>query len=333
MAYKSEFWNDRNVFITGATGFLGSCLTQMLVSNGANVVALVRDGIPKSDFYLSGINKEVISVHGKLEDLTIIKRALNEYDIEHVFHLGAQTQVVTANRSPLDTFESNIAGTWNVLEAARLAPLIKGLVVASTDKAYGSQKKLPYDESTPLQGEHPYDVSKSCSDLISQSYFKTYGLPVAITRCGNFYGGGDLNFNRIVPGTIKNIIQGKSPLIRSDGKFVRDYLYIEDAAIAYMLLAENVSKPQIKGEAFNFSTETPTTVLEVANTILSQMKSPLKPKITNEATGEIKEQYLSAKKAKTLLNWKPKYSLQAGLMETILWYKAFFKNQNLGKFV
>ncbi|MBI5224905.1 GDP-mannose 4,6-dehydratase [Candidatus Micrarchaeota archaeon] len=333
MAYKSNYWIDKNVFITGATGFLGSSLTQMLVTNGANVVALVRDGVPKSDFYLSGVYRQVISVHGKLEDLTVIKRSLNEYDIEHIFHLGAQTQVVTANRSPLDTFESNIMGTWNVLEAARLSSLVKGLVVASTDKAYGSQKKLPYDESTPLQGEHPYDVSKSASDLISQSYFKTYGLPVAITRCGNFFGGGDLNFNRIVPGTIKSVLQGKTPVIRSDGKFVRDYLYIEDAAIAYLLLAENVARPQIKGEAFNFSTETPTSVLEVVNTILQQMKSSLKPKITNEATGEIKEQYLSAKKAKSLLNWKPKYSLQAGLTETILWYRSFFKNQNLGKFV
>jgi len=249
-------------------------------------------------------------VHGCVEDYFVLERALNEYEIETVFHLAAQTIVTTANRNPLSTFESNIKGTWNILEACRRSPLVKRMVAASSDKAYGDQEKLPYDEKTPLEGRHPYDVSKSCADLICRAYYETYRLPVCVTRCGNFYGGGDLNFNRIVPDTIRSVINGKQPVIRSDGTYVRDYFYIEDGVEAYLLLAEKMDDPRIHGEAFNFSNELQITVTEMVNKVLEAMKSDLKPVILDKAGNEIKHQYLSAKKAREVLGWKPKYTLE-----------------------
>jgi CDP-glucose 4,6-dehydratase len=248
---------------------------------------------------------------------------MDEYEIDTVFHLAAQTIVTIANRNPISTFESNIKGTWNVLEACRRAPLVKRIIVASSDKAYGDQEKLPYDEDTPLEGKHPYDVSKSCTDLLCKAYFETYKLPVCVTRCGNFYGGGDLNFNRIVPGTIHSVLNEEAPIIRSDGSLVRDYFYIEDGVEAYLLLAEEMEKLKIKGEAFNFSNEIQVTVLELVEKILKIMKSELKPKILGEATNEIKHQYLSAKKAREILEWKPKYTLEEGLRRTTKWYEDF----------
>jgi len=323
---KETFWVDKNVLITGCTGLLGSWLTESLVSKKANVIGLVRDSVPKSKFYQPEIFNHVVAVRGEIENYAILERILNEYEINTVFHLAAQTIVTLANRNPISTFKSNIEGTWNILEACRRAPLVSRIVVASSDKAYGDQPALPYDEKTPLEGRHPYDVSKSCADLICRSYFETYNLPVCVTRCGNFYGGGDLNFNRIIPGTIQSIIHHKRPVIRSNGSPLRDYFYIRDGVAAYELLAEKMENKKIHGEAFNFSTEKPHTVLEVVQKIIDLMESDLKPEILNQAANEIQDQYLSAQKAKKLLNWCSQYTLDLGLKETIEWYTRFFKN-------
>ncbi|QHJ93553.1 CDP-glucose 4,6-dehydratase [Bacillus subtilis] len=296
-----------------------------LIEQGANVTGLVRDHVPQSNLYQGEHIKKMNIVRGSLEDLAVIERALGEYEIDTVFHLAAQAIVGVANRNPISTFEANILGTWNILEACRKHPLIKRIIVASSDKAYGDQENLPYDENMPLQGKHPYDVSKSCADLISHTYFHTYGLPVCITRCGNLYGGGDLNFNRIIPQTIQLVLNGEAPEIRSDGTFVRDYFYIEDAVQAYLLLAEKMEENNLAGEAFNFSNEIQLTVLELVEKILKKMNSNLKPKVLNQGSNEIKHQYLSAEKARKLLNWTPAYTIDEGLEKTIEWYTEFFK--------
>ncbi len=293
--------------------------------SGANVTGLVRDTVPKSNLYQGEQVKQMNIVQGALEDLDVIERALGEYEIDTVFHLAAQAIVGVANRNPISTFEANILGTWNILEACRRHPLIKRVIVASSDKAYGDQPTLPYDENMPLQGKHPYDVSKSCADLLSHTYFNTYGLPVCITRCGNLYGGGDLNFNRIIPQTIQLVLNGEAPEIRSDGTFIRDYFYIEDAVEAYLLLAEKMEELNLAGEAFNFSNEIQLTVLELVEKILKAMDSDLKPKVLNQGSHEIKHQYLSAEKARKLLNWSPAHTIDEGLEKTIEWYKAFFQ--------
>ncbi len=316
----------KNVFVTGASGIIGYWVASYLNDIGAEVTVYLRDFVPKSSLIKSSIFGKVNVVPGQLEDYLNIKRALNEYEIETVIHLGAQTIVETANRSPLSTFKSNIEGTWNVLEACRNSKLVKSIVVASSDKAYGSSDILPYKEDMPLAGKHPYDVSKSCSDLIAQSYAHTYGMPIAIARCGNVYGGNDLNFNRIVPGTIKSLLHNERPIIRSDGTFKRDYIYVKDVVDSYIVLAENLHRKEIKGQSFNFGNDKPITVLEIVAAIQKFMgKSRLKPKILNTAKAEIKDQYLDSGKARRLLSWKPKYTLEKGLKETIEWYKDFFK--------
>lgn len=320
---SNMFWKNKNVFVTGGTGFLGSYLVKKLVNYGANVTVLVRDYIPKSNMYAGKEYNSINVVSGSLEDYDILERCLGEYEIDTVFHLAAQAIVGVANRNPIGTFKANIQGTWNVLEAARRSPLIKQIVVASSDKAYGDQEQLPYDESMPLQGKHPYDVSKSCTDLISQTYYETYKLPVCITRCGNLYGGGDLNFNRIIPQTIQLVLNNEAPVIRSDGSFIRDYFYVEDAVDAYIALAEKVSEYNLGGQAFNFSNEIQLTVLELVDKILKLMGSDLNPIILNQGSNEIKHQYLCAKKARDVLGWTPKYSIDEGLSKTIEWYKNF----------
>ncbi|GFP37551.1 CDP-glucose 4,6-dehydratase, partial [Candidatus Hakubella thermalkaliphila] len=267
-------------------------------------------------------------VRGDVRDQALLERTLGEYEVDTVIHLAAQTIVGIANRNPISTFETNIQGTWVLLEACRRSPSVKQIVIASSDKAYGAQEVLPYDEATSLQGQHPYDVSKSCADLVAQTYAKTYGLPVCITRCGNFYGGGDLNWNRIIPGTIRSVLRGQRPVIRSDGSYVRDYFYVEDAAAAYTLLAETLAaRQELRGEAFNFSNELPITVLDLVRKILKLMNSDLEPDIRNEAIHEIKYQYLSARKAREVLSWKPMFSLDDGLVRTIQWYQSFFASE------
>lgn len=325
---NKQFWQDRPVFVSGASGLLGSWLVRRLVRSGADVVCLVRDWVPQSELVRSGLLDRVKVVRGDVRDQETVERSLGEYEIYTVLHLAAQTIVGIANRNPISTFESNVAGTWTLLEACRRSPLVKEIVVASSDKAYGHHEQLPYHEDAPLRGRHPYDVSKSCADLIAQAYAATYNLPVAITRCGNLYGGGDLNWNRIIPGTIRSALRDQRPLIRSDGKFVRDYFYAEDAAAANMSLAEKLSNDaSLIGQAFNFSNETQVTVLELVQCILKLMNSNLEPEIRNEAVNEIREQYLSAEKARNVLGWRPLFTLDTGLRATIEWYREFLGAQ------
>ena len=321
------FWQDRPTFVTGATGLLGSWLARRLLDFGADVTCLVRDWVPQSELVRAHLIDRVKVIRGDVCDQALLERALGEYEINTVFHLAAQTIVTIANRNPISTFESNIQGTWTLLEACRHSPKVKQIIIASSDKAYGDQDQLHYNESTPLQGQHTYDVSKSCADLIGHMYAVTYNLPIAITRCGNFYGGGDLNWNRIIPGTIRSILRGQRPIIRSDGQYVRDYFYIEDGAAAYMLFAKCLAyQPELKGEAFNFSNEIQITVLELVQRILTLMGSDLAPEMRNETTNEIRRQYLSADKARRVLGWSPLFDLDQGLQKTIEWYQELFSN-------
>jgi CDP-glucose 4,6-dehydratase len=325
MGMNGTFWRDRPTLVTGATGLVGSWLIKRLAEAGADVVCLVRDWVPQSELVRTRMIEKVKTVRGDVRDRDLVERTLAEYEVDTVFHLAAQTIVGIANGNPVSTFESNVQGTWNVLEACRRSPAVKTVVAASSDKAYGRHDVLPYTEEAPLLGEHPYDVSKSCADLIAHTYAVTYGLPVAITRCGNFYGGGDLNWNRIVPGTIRSALRGERPIIRSDGQFVRDYFYVEDGAAAYMLLAERLAEDAgLRGQAFNFSNERQVTVLDLVTQILKEMGSPLVPEIRNEASNEIRLQYLSAEKARGVLGWSPLFPLEDGLRKTISWYREFF---------
>jgi CDP-glucose 4,6-dehydratase len=320
------FWQDRPTFVTGGTGLVGSWLVKRLIEAGADVVCLVRDWVPQSELVRTKSLERTKVVRGDICDRDMLERTLGEYEVDTVIHLAAQTIVTIANRNPISTFETNIAGTWNLLEACRRSPRVKQIIAASSDKAYGDQEILPYDENTPLQGQHPYDVSKSAADLIAHTYAKSYDLPVAITRCGNFYGGGDLNWNRIIPGTIRSILRGQRPVIRSDGEYIRDYFYVEDGAAAYMLLAEHLaSQPELKGQAFNFSNEIQVSVREIVSKIIRLMESNVEPDIRNEATNEIRNQYLSAEKARALLNWHPLFTLDEGLSKTIEWYEKFLE--------
>lgn len=322
------FWEGKRVLITGATGILGSNLTKKLCDLGADVVCIVRDWVPQSELVLSGYLEKVKVVRGEITDYYLIRRTLAEYEIEFVFHLGAQTIVPIANKDPLSTFESNIRGTYTLLDAIRTSGRDIITVVASSDKAYGEKENLPYTEDMCLTPIYPYDVSKACAELISTSYVKTFGLKIAITRCGNFFGEGDLNFSRVVPGTILSVLKNEPPVIRSDGSPIRDYIYVEDVSEAYILLAEKLCEnPSLSGEAFNFSYEKPLSVLEIVNLILKLMNSNLKPIIKNEAKAEIKNQYLSAEKAKRVLGWKPKFSLEEGLIKTIKWYEKLFSKK------
>ena len=323
----SGFWLDRPTLVTGATGLVGSWLVEELVRARAEVVCLVRDWVPDSELVRSGTLTGVRVVRGDVRDRELMARTVGEYEIDTAFHLAAQTVVGTANRDPVSTLDTNIRGTWQVLEACRRASTVKQLIIASSDKAYGDQPRLPYEENSPLEGRHPYDVSKACADLVARSYAKSYGVPVAVTRCGNFFGGGDLNWNRLVPGTIRAILRGNRPVIRSDGHFVRDYLYVEDAAAAYMLLAERLaSDPSLKGEAFNFSLEIRLTVLELVEKILALAGSDLSPEVRNEPLNEIREQSLSSEKARRTLGWRPLFTLEEGLRKTFAWYRAFLEN-------
>ena len=327
-AIAGSFWQDRPTLVTGATGLLGGWLVPRLLDAGASVICLVRDWMPQSQLLCPSIYDHITVVRGDICDQVLLERILGEYEIDTVFHLAAQAIVPIANRNPISTFESNIKGTWSLLEASRRSPAVKQIVSASSDKAYGDHDTLPYSETTPLQGRHPYDVSKSCADLIAQTYAQTYKLPICITRCGNFYGGGDLNWNRIIPGTIRSVLRGERPIIRSDGSFIRDYFYVEDGAAAYMLLAEAMAEQtDLHGEAFNFSNEVQITVHELVRQILSLMESPLKTDILNQADNEIKHQYLSAEKARRILGWTPLFDIESGLRKTISWYRDYFNEK------
>ena len=316
------------MFVTGATGLVGSWVVKRLLDEGADVVALVRDWVPRSELVSAGLLDRLRIVRGDVRDQETLERALGEYEITTVLHLAAQTIVGVANRNPVSTLDANVRGTWALLEACRRSPLVRHVVIASSDKAYGDQKVLPYREDTPVAGRHPYDVSKSCADLIAQMYAVTYGLPVAVTRCGNFYGGGDLNWNRLVPGTIRSVLRGERPIIRSDGRYTRDYLYVEDGARAYMLLAEQLAaQPSLAGEVFNFSYERPLSVVEMVAKILEVMGSDLQPEIRNQASHEIRHQNLHSTRAKQILGWRPAFTLDASLRGTVAWYERYFATE------
>jgi CDP-glucose 4,6-dehydratase len=317
-----RFWLDRPVFVTGATGLVGSWVVRSLLDHGADVVALIRDWVPESELISGGLLARVSVVRGDVCDQPLLERTLGEFEIVTIMHLAAQTIVPIANRNPVSTFETNVAGTWRLLEAARRCPTVKQIVLASSDKAYGESAVLPYLETMALDPVHPYDVSKACAELVARSYARTWGLPVAVTRCGNFFGGGDLNWNRLVPGTIRSLLRAERPLIRSDGSPVRDYLYVEDAVTAYMCLAERLAdNPGLAGDAFNFSTETRLTAREIVARITELMGSTLEPVMLNEATNEISQQYLDAGKARRVLGWQPAFGLEEGLKRTIAWYR------------
>jgi len=321
----TDYWKGRRVLVTGSTGVVGAWLVKDLLAQGACVVVLVLDADPQSELYRSGDVLKTSVVNGALEDYGVLERAINLHEVEIVFHLGAQTIVGVAHRSPLQTFEANVRGTYNLLESCRRHQgHVKQVVIASSDKAYGEQADLPYREDMLLNGRHPYEVSKSCADLLAQSYHHTYGLPIAIARCGNVYGGGDLNWSRIVPGTIRSLLAGERPIIRSDGRFVRDYIYVKDVARAYMRLAECLDNDAVRGGAFNFSTEQPLTVLQLVGRIRALMGAEqIEPDIQDRAEGEIRSQHLSASKARTILGWKPEFDLDTALRETIAWYREF----------
>jgi CDP-glucose 4,6-dehydratase len=319
------FWADRPTLVTGATGLVGGWLVERLLQSRASVVCVVRDRVPHSRLLTDGLAERVNLVTGDIRDQAFLERTLGEYEIDTVLHLAAQTIVGVANRNPVSTFESNIAGSWSLLEACRRSPAVKQIVVASSDKAYGDYQATHYDETMPLHGRFPYDVSKACTDMIAQSYAATYNLPVAITRCGNFFGGGDLNWSRLVPSTIRSLYRGQRPVIRSDGTYIRDYFYVEDGAAAYTLLAERLAaNPDLRGEAFNFSYGEQVSVLELVEKLTRVMGIDLRPDIRNQATGEIPIQWLNADKARQRLAWQPTHALDEGLRRTVDWYTRYF---------
>ena len=325
--FNRAAWRGRRVFVTGGNGFLGSWLTQSLADAGATVVCLIRDQIPLSLFNQAGTVTRVIVVPGALEEYATLERALNEFEIDSCFHLAAQAIVTTADRLPLSTFQSNIAGTYNLLEAVRRYGRVKRLVVMASDKVYGDQEHLPYTEEDELLGINPYDVSKVCTDLLTQCYVRSYALPAAVARCGNLYGPGDLNFSRIVPGTIRSLVEGKAPEIRSDGTYIRDYFHVGDAAGALLRLGEELHRPDIQGQAFNFGTEEPMDVLQVVNLLRDLAgRHDLQPVILNQARAEIKAQYLACAKAQRLLGWRHQTAVAAGMDSTFRWYEHFLGN-------
>lgn len=331
MSETDNFWQDRRVLVTGATGLLGGWLTKSLVERGAEVVVLVRDRVSPSPLSNQVFQERLTEVRGPVEDLELVTRTVNEYEVEAVFHLAAQTIVGTALRDPVSTFTSNIQGTWSVLEACRRAKTVGRIVVASSDKAYGEQADLPYREDAPLLGRHPYDVSKACADLLAQSYAVTYDLPAVVTRCGNLFGGGDLNWNRIVPGTIRAALRGVSPVIRSDGTLRRDYFFVGDAVDAYLRLAEQAHRPDLRGRAYNFSEYRPMTVLEICRkTLEASGRSDLEIVVERTARHEIREQWLDSTRARTELNWMPLFGLEAGLLQTVGWYEAYLGRAFIG---
>ncbi len=323
----NKFWDKKRVFVTGGTGFIGSYLVNRLVSEGAEVYCLVQEIYKDSNFLRWALDKKATLIYGNMLDFNLINLFLKKNEILIVFHLAAQPLVQVALKKPFETISNNVIGTLNILEASRINN-VEAVIVASSDKAYGIHEKLPYDETCALQGTYPYDVSKSCTDLLAISYGKTYNMNIGISRSSNVYGGGDLNFDRIIPETIKHLLLDEPVIIRSDGKFVREFFYVKDAANAYMKLAEKVIELKLKGEAFNFGTDEPTVIVDLVNKIKEiSEKKDAEIRILNEAKAEIKNQFLSSKKARQILGWKPLYSLTEGLKETYKWYKEYFSKK------
>jgi len=317
-------WRGRRALVTGATGLVGAWLVRDLLERGADVVALARDWDPQSELIRSGDVDRVSVVNGVVEDLGTVTRALNHFSCDSVFHLAAQTQVGAAWRDPYETFESNVRGTYTVLEACRrMGQGVRRIVVASSDKAYGDAAELPYTEATRLDAKYPYDTSKLCTDFLTRSYAVTYGLPATIARCGNIYGGGDLNWDRVVPGTIRWLLAGERPIVRSDGTLTRDYVYVKEVVAAYVALAEAVERPGVRGEAFNFSAERPMSVLEIVAAVTRAVGSTLEPDVRATAVAEIQDQYLDSSRARSVLGWRSTWTLEAALGETVAWYREY----------
>ena len=322
-----KFWKNKSVFITGFEGFLGSHLAREILQTSAKVVGLDIKTFRAETILDQKNYKRMVVYKGSVANRNLIRGILRKHSVNVIFHLAAEAIVGRSQENPLDTFRSNIMGTWEVLEAARQYGKVQAVIIASSDKAYGSHKKLPYREEASLVANHPYDVSKSCADLIANTYFYTYGLPVAITRCGNIYGPGDFNFSRLIPDTLRCTLFNKTLKIRSDGLFVRDYVYIDDIVAGYIKIAQLLKKNSLSGEAFNLSDEKPITVVKLLQEIskFNHCGNALKYKIMNTAEYEIRKQYLSAAKARRILGWKPKYSLDEGLKKTVQWYAEYFK--------
>lgn len=322
----------RSMLVTGASGIVGSWLVRSLLGQGASVVALIRDADPRSELFRSGDDRRVVRVQGDLEDLNLLERIIVKYEIEVIFHLGAQTQVRHAEIHPFATLEANVRGTYNLLEAARRCPAsVVGFVVASSDKAYGRVARLPYREEDPLAGASIYDASKSSADLLTAAYARTFGLPIGIARCGNIYGGGDLNWDRIVPGTIRSLLQGQRPIIRSDGTLRRDYLYVDDAVGGYLALARALVGGRERGEAFNFGHGVGLSVVDLVKEIgLAVDRSDLSPDIRSDVTNEIQDQWLDSTKARTRLEWEPSIGLPEGLALSVDWYRRMLGSAHAG---
>jgi CDP-glucose 4,6-dehydratase len=321
-------WRSVPVLVTGAQGFIGSWLVSRLLEEGAKVVVLRRDVPAQSRFAIEGVEERCDVVQGDLVDYESLVRALNEYGVRAVFHLGAQTIVGTANRSPFSTWETNIRGTYSLLEACRTVGVVgdpvERVVVASSDKAYGSHERLPYDETFPLQPQYPYDVSKAATDMIARSYAVTYGLPVAVTRLANVYGGGDFNFSRIVPDTARALIRGERPLIRSDGTPERDYIYAADAVDAYLAVGASLDDEALRGRAWNAGAGRPHAVLDVVRRLIAVSGRDVEPEVAGEGTphGEIDRQFLDSTRIREELGWEPRWELDDGLRETWAWYES-----------
>lgn len=326
MTETTDFWNRRNVFLTGGSGFVGAHVARMLLDAGARVICLQRDSVRANSLDLFDLRRRCTIIHGALEDFPLLERVLNEYEIDAVFHLAAQAIVGAANRSPLSTFEANIRGTYLLLEACRQTQSVRRVVVASSDKAYGSHDALPYQEDFPLLGLFPYDASKACTDILARSYAHTYKTPVAVSRFANIYGPGDMNLSRIIPGTILSVLQDERPIIRSDGTPLREFVYVDDVARGYLTLAERIE--EVLGEAFNFGAAAPIEMLELVNRIIKLTGKELTPKIMLERKieREIDAQYLSADKARARLGWRAEIDLDEGLRQTIDWYRENLDN-------
>lgn len=320
-------WDGMRVLVTGCTGFVGAWLCDELLRDGAEVTGLVWPSASMAAYERLSLPERIREVPGDINDGVLLRSVLHDGEIDAVFHLAAQAIVTQANQSPTETYDVNVRGTWTLLDAIReAAPAVRRIVVATSDKVYGDQPVLPYSEQTPLGAVHPYDVSKACADLVATSYAKSFGMPVAIIRCGNIYGGGDLNMGRLIPGTIRSILAGERPFIRSDGTLTRDYVHVQDVQRAYVRTAEALDQPRFRGEAFNFGNERPVSVLEVVELILQYLGRPdLRPVIGNVASGEILHQWLQSSKARRELCWEPAVSLEEGLRETVAWYQDFFR--------
>lgn len=317
----NNFWRNKNVLITGYEGFLGSHLTRTLLYRGAKICGLDIRICRKQTILSYKELAKVKIIKGSVENFSLVSEIIKKHRIEFIFHLAAKSLVGECLREPIKALSTNIRGTWNVLEASRNSNTIKVIVIASSDKAYGSHTKLPYKEDASLSGSHPYDVSKSCADLIAHTYYNTYGSPVVVTRCGNIFGPGDFNFSRIIPDAVRSAIMNNKLIIRSDGKFIRDYIYVDDVVNAYLSLSEKFQRLKLDGNAFNFSYEKPISVLELVKIIYYLTGKELNYKILDQAKYEIKKQYLLSKKAKKILGWKPRFTLEEGLKKTIEWYK------------